>query len=110
MTSSARAPRNGSAAGFWLPLGTLIVLVTTAGGGAAFVTELDSTLGAAVQDLGEIKNEVRQMNSRLGVQAQGITSLQERDESRTRRLERLEGDVGELRERMRAVELKVRDR
>lgn len=92
-----------------VPVGTLLTLLVTAVGGAAFVTDLDTTLGGAVKDLSDIKIEVKQMNMQMATQANGITALQERDESRLRRLERIESDIGELRERVRAVELKVRD-
>lgn len=90
-----------------LPLGSLVTLVTMAVGGAIYAADLRSSIRSAVEDLNEIKVELKQVRVQLGDQSGDLKMLRQDGINTTTHLERLEKELHDLRERVRKVELQL---
>jgi len=90
-------------------VGSLLTLLTAVVGGAFFASSLETTVTSAVEDLRAIKGDIREMRDLVSKQSNGLTALQVGTQAQDLRIERLEGEIGELGKRVRELEMKKRD-
>lgn len=94
----------------FVPIGSLLALLTLTFGGAAFATTLRSSVDVAISELGELKTGIRDLGKAVQTQATTVTLLQQQQIHLTRSDEVHRDELRQIRERIHQVELQLRDK
>lgn len=110
MTTAAPAqePRVNALKTF-VPLGSLLALLTLTVGGAFFAADLRSSVEVAIEEIVEVKEGVRELRTALQSQGTLVTVLQQQQVHLTNQAESQSLTIERLRDRIHELELKVRD-